>query len=68
MAAIELGDWHIGQYLKDYLFEELIIVDFKEQDRCLRLFPPYIIDGRELERVLDLIDRGIRKARNGQGL
>jgi 2,2-dialkylglycine decarboxylase (pyruvate) len=68
MAAIEFRDWQVGQYLKDYLFEELIIVDFKEQNRCLRFFPPYIIDGRELERVLDLIDRGIRKARNGQGL
>ena len=50
----------VGEQLRGYLFKQGIIVDYQEATRCLRLFPPYIIEEEELARAVELIEQGIR--------
>jgi 2,2-dialkylglycine decarboxylase (pyruvate) len=62
MAALELQSAEIGRFLHGYLLSESIIVEYKEAQNALRFFPAYIFEREELEKTLNILETGLRKA------
>jgi len=60
VAALEFADAGMGEQLRGYLFKQGIIVDYQETTRCLRFFPPYVLEEQDLARAVELIEQGIR--------
>jgi 4-aminobutyrate aminotransferase-like enzyme len=60
VAALEFADACQGEQLRGYLFKQGIIVDYQEASRCLRFFPPYVLEEQDLARAVELIEQGIR--------
>ncbi len=62
LAALELrpeaGD--LGARLDAYLLDHGVILGYQARHRAFRCLPPFVITERELDRVLDTLDAGLR--------
>jgi 2,2-dialkylglycine decarboxylase (pyruvate) len=60
VAALQFEDAFLGEQVRGYLLQRGIIIDYQEATRCLRFFPPYIIEEEGLARAVEVIEQGIQ--------
>ena len=65
MAGIELQDGtdEAGARLHNFLFERGIIINYQPHSRTFRLFPPYVIEEREIDMALATLEDGLGKVK-----